>query len=281
MAWFPSHQSLARHPKTHRLMARLKTSRSETVGHLNLFWWWCLDYAPDGSLAGFSAEEVAIAMEWDGDAAALLDALIFAGFIDATDAGLVVHDWDEYGGKIERRKAAHRDRMRESRAADTTEKDGTPGDGDAHVQRTDPARDAHVRTQIREEEKREEETTSQGENDAPDGADDGSGNKNDADANKDKRGTRLSPDAVLTDEWRDAAVKLGYPSEHVDWLFDEFKDYWCAVPGQKGTKLDWLATWRNRVRDTVASGRKIRHLPTKPQEEIPGQEAWRERKVAL
>ena len=28
----------------------------------------------------------------------------------------------------------------------------------------------------------------------------------------------------------------------------KFRDYWKAVPGQKGTKLDWDATWRNWLR---------------------------------
>lgn len=28
----------------------------------------------------------------------------------------------------------------------------------------------------------------------------------------------------------------------------KFRDYWRAVPGQKGTKLDWDATWRNWLR---------------------------------
>lgn len=28
----------------------------------------------------------------------------------------------------------------------------------------------------------------------------------------------------------------------------EFVDYWRGVPGAKGTKLDWEATWRNRMR---------------------------------
>ena len=262
MAWFPSHQSLARHPKTHRLMARLRTSRHETVGLLNLFWWWCLDYAPDGELTGFTAEEIAIAVEWTGDADALLDALTAAGFIDATDAGLIVHDWDEYGGKILKRKAAHRDRMRESRATYEPGTDDARDDDeagrDAHVQRTDDARDAHVRTQIRKEEIREEKTTSQGAQDAPDDAPDGA---DDGAAIKDKRGTRLSPDAQLTDEWRNAAIELGYPEDRVQWLFDEFKDYWCAATGRNATKLDWLRTWRNRVRDRMDNDRKITAFP--------------------
>jgi hypothetical protein len=31
-------------------------------------------------------------------------------------------------------------------------------------------------------------------------------------------------------------------------VFDEFRDYWIAQPGQKGVKTDWDATWRNWVR---------------------------------
>lgn len=31
--------------------------------------------------------------------------------------------------------------------------------------------------------------------------------------------------------------------------FKSFQDYWIAVPGQKGVKLNWDATWRNWVRN--------------------------------
>jgi uncharacterized protein YdaU (DUF1376 family) len=32
-------------------------------------------------------------------------------------------------------------------------------------------------------------------------------------------------------------------------VFDGFRDYWVSVPGQKGVKLDWTATWRNWIRN--------------------------------
>lgn len=35
-----------------------------------------------------------------------------------------------------------------------------------------------------------------------------------------------------------------------DW-WEEFHDYWVGVPGQRGRKLDWAATWRNRVRERI------------------------------
>lgn len=61
-----------------------------------------------------------------------------------------------------------------------------------------------------------------------------------------RRGTRLPDDAVLTDEWRKVAADEGVPASEVETLFREFVGYWTALPGQKATKLDWLATWRNR-----------------------------------
>lgn len=32
-------------------------------------------------------------------------------------------------------------------------------------------------------------------------------------------------------------------------VFDQFRDFWIAKPGQGGVKLDWDATWRNWVRN--------------------------------
>jgi len=62
-----------------------------------------------------------------------------------------------------------------------------------------------------------------------------------------KRGSRLRSGATLSDADRQFAVDHGCPNPEAVWA--EFLDYWCAVPGQRGTKLDWSATWRNRIRD--------------------------------
>ena len=49
--------------------------------------------------------------------------------------------------------------------------------------------------------------------------------------------------------------------------FDRFRDYWQSVPGQKGTKLDWFATWRNWVRnERVMTGRQ--QTPAQRQREL-------------
>ncbi len=60
------------------------------------------------------------------------------------------------------------------------------------------------------------------------------------------RGSRLPQDLVLGDELRRFAIEQQI---NPDIEFAKFRDYWYAVPGQKGVKLDWPATWRNWCRN--------------------------------
>ena len=63
------------------------------------------------------------------------------------------------------------------------------------------------------------------------------------------RSTRLPPAMQLPDEWLSfAQTTRRWSKESVELEFQTFLDYWHAQPGQKGVKLDWLATWRNWVR---------------------------------
>jgi hypothetical protein len=103
VAWIESHSTLARHPKTLRLARRLSVSVPTAIGHLHLLWWWALEYTRDGDLSGFDDEEVAVACVWEGEPAAFRAALTAAGFLDACG---VIHDWDDYAGKLlDQRKA--------------------------------------------------------------------------------------------------------------------------------------------------------------------------------
>lgn len=65
------------------------------------------------------------------------------------------------------------------------------------------------------------------------------------------KGTRLPTDWSLPEEWMEWAL-----NERPDWgdvdvlkVAETFKDFWIAKTGSSATKMDWLATWRNWVRN--------------------------------
>lgn len=117
MAWIEVHQALRDHPKLGRLARRLSISKPQAVGHLVFLWFWSTDYASDGDLSPFEAQEIAEAAGWDGDADIFVSGLIYAGFVDQNNAGGPgqIHDWQEYGGKLADRRKANAERQRKHR----------------------------------------------------------------------------------------------------------------------------------------------------------------------
>ncbi|SEP58114.1 Uncharacterized conserved protein YdaU, DUF1376 family [Pseudomonas sp. NFACC02] len=78
---------------------------------------------------------------------------------------------------------------------------------------------------------------------------------------KSSRGTRLPADWTLPQEWRDWAA-ANRSDISVDLEADKFRDHWHAATGTKATKADWLATWRNWVRNANTS-RNVHAFPAK------------------
>lgn len=68
------------------------------------------------------------------------------------------------------------------------------------------------------------------------------------------RGTRMQVGAQIPDADRQFARDNGMDEAAIDHAWAEFIDYWIGIPGQRGTKLNWSATWRNRVRQISARG---------------------------
>ena len=66
-----------------------------------------------------------------------------------------------------------------------------------------------------------------------------------------KKGTRLSNDWELPDDWLEWAVNEGLRQSQAFLEAKKFRDYWVAKSGVGATKCDWLATWRNWVRNTI------------------------------
>ncbi len=154
MAWIPVHQSLATHWKVLRLSALLSVPTPTLVGNLVLFWLWCVDNAPDGSLADVDAKTIAFAAQWAGDAQAFVDALLTVKLLDTQDGQLALHNWEKYGGRYVRENEAARERMRKRRSA------GPPANGNAPAPEKFTERSPNIRRTFggREEERREEES---------------------------------------------------------------------------------------------------------------------------
>lgn len=61
-----------------------------------------------------------------------------------------------------------------------------------------------------------------------------------------QRGTRIPEDFTVTEDMVEWA-RLKTPNAGLKDT-EAFVDYYRAAPGQKGVKLDWVATWRNWMR---------------------------------
>lgn len=79
---------------------------------------------------------------------------------------------------------------------------------------------------------------------------------------KSPRGCALREDWTLPDDWK-AWAQAERPDVDVQTVAESFRDYWIAKPGKDGRKADWLATWRNWVRNQ-------RTPPHKPQRSSVG-----------
>lgn len=75
------------------------------------------------------------------------------------------------------------------------------------------------------------------------------------------KGTRLPDDWRPTQEHVDAAVALNpdYTREWFRATAHKFRDYWIAKSGKDATKADWLATWRNWIRNDLEYNRGKTH----------------------
>lgn len=71
----------------------------------------------------------------------------------------------------------------------------------------------------------------------------------DSDA-KQRRGTRWSDADIVPGDWIEWAQVHGLTREAALSESERFCDYWIAIPGTKGVKLNWQATWRNWIRNS-------------------------------
>ncbi len=114
MAWIEVHLSLFTHRKTIELAELLGLPEVYAAAHLVALWSWALDNAPDATLP-ISARIIAKASQWPADPDAFVEALLEAGFLDAEGDRCLIHDWQEYAGKLIDQRKANAERQKEWR----------------------------------------------------------------------------------------------------------------------------------------------------------------------
>lgn len=81
--------------------------------------------------------------------------------------------------------------------------------------------------------------------------------------------TRLPADWTLTPE-RLAYCQTKRPDLDPIGTFEDFEDYWRALPGNKGLKLDWDRTWKKWVRGQNAQRGSPANRPSAPSKQLTG-----------
>ncbi len=231
VAWIESHQGLGRHPKTKQAARALGISRVQLVGHLHYLWWWALDFAEDGNLAGIDPNDIAEEAMWEGDASTFIDALTAAGFL--TD-DLHINDWDDYTGRLIAQRESNRERQRRFRERRRSE------NGPENVTDSLPNEGVTVTSPLRNDATVPNPTKPNRTEPVVDGAD--------APKPKAKRATALPDDFELTDQMRKFASDRDFTEADIDLEFQKFVAYW---QGEGRTKKDWPATWRSWILNAV------------------------------
>ena len=126
MAWFSVHESIYG-PKLRDMYHRIGCSEFEAVGILNALWSWGLSNAEkDGFLPYTGKEEIERYLYSKSTGSSLnpkkiVDALIAAGWVDETDRGVFIHDWDVWQAqwyKAREKRDADAKRKRDKRAGE-------------------------------------------------------------------------------------------------------------------------------------------------------------------
>lgn len=148
MAWIELHQAVWTHRKTWAMADELGVPPAQVVMHLAALWCWAVDSAPAGDLGGVRPGSIARAAQWDGDAQTFITAAVAAGYLDADEDGLRLHDWMDYAGRLIEQRVTDRDRQRAAREKKRQEKLGgrasTRRPSDVHRMSSGPSTDVRV-----------------------------------------------------------------------------------------------------------------------------------------
>ncbi len=217
--WFRWHHGSVTDPKFKLIAHKAKQSLATVIA----VWAFLLEQASASDERGAFGDVDCESLDCllgldDGATAAIMLAMEGRGLVE----GGSVSAWEKRQPKRERVDENSTER---SRAFRQKKRQETPEDNDAT-----PSNATQHQETPRVEKRREEEKTEE------------------APSAKSPRGTALPEAWTLPDDWKTWA-EGARPDVDVLTVADSFRDYWVAKPGKDGRKADWLATWRNWVRN--------------------------------
>lgn len=227
MPWFKVDDSL---PMSRKVIRIPRERRATALGLWVLAGAWSSHELTDGHVPGYAVDEWA-----DPDVAA---DLVKVGLWDAVDDGYQFHDWEDYNPDAKSEKAKN-----QAKSAG-----GKRGNHERwHVKRGVQVPDCEYCQEVPSA----APSTSIATRSLPDRSSESGANPPKPIPNKREsarsRGTRL-PDDWTPDDDLKRWTSENCPGLHGPTTAAKFRDYWHSVPGAKGVKLDWEATWRNWCR---------------------------------
>ena len=223
--WIKMRGNLWDDPRVSKLCDLTDQSEAAIVGALYWLWAAADQHTEDGLMPGLTLRQIDRKTGVQGFGAALCQ----IGWLEDNPDGVRIVNFEEHNGTSAKRRCTDAQRKANVRNVSAS---------DADKQQTESGQKT-PNLGAREEKRREEEKTEE------------------APSAKSPRGTALPKDWELPGDWRTWA-EGARPDVDVLTVADSFRDYWVAKPGKDGRKADWLATWRNWVRNQRSGGNGAR-----------------------
>ena len=217
--WIKMRGNLWDDPRVSKLCDLTDQSEAAIVGALYWLWAAADQHTEDGLMPGLTLRQIDRKTGVQGFGAALCQ----IGWLEDNPDGVRIVNFEDHNGTSAKRRCTDAQRKANVRNVSAS---------DADKQRTESGQKT-PNLGAREEKRREEEKAGE------------------APSAKSPRGTALPETWTLPDDWKTWA-EGARPDVDVLTVADSFRDYWVAKPGKDGRKADWLATWRNWVRNQRA-----------------------------
>jgi hypothetical protein len=93
-------RAVPEHPKFAQLKTRLGVGKAVALGYLECIWHFAGRFTPQGDIGKYEDAAIEAWVEWDGEAGALIQALVDTRWLDWDDTyRILVHDWAQHADK--------------------------------------------------------------------------------------------------------------------------------------------------------------------------------------